>query len=52
MVILIILDDVMFWRAIVQLGLVDEFFREVKAKLDVLKADMVRNCVPKEGKKE
>lgn len=43
-------DDVVFWRAIVQLGLVDEFFREVKARLDVLKANMVKNFVPVDGK--
>lgn len=42
-------DDVMFWRTIVQLGLIDEFFREIKAKLDVLKGNMVRNCIPLEG---
>lgn len=39
-------EDTMFWRAIVQLGLVDEFFREIKAKLDVLKANMIKNYVP------
>lgn len=39
-------EDAMFWRAIVQLGLIDEFFREVKSKLDVLKASMVKNYVP------
>ena len=46
---ILLTDDVLFWRAIVQLGLVDEFFREVKAKLDVLKGEMVKNCVPLEG---
>ncbi|XP_060598089.1 uncharacterized protein LOC132751892 [Ruditapes philippinarum] len=39
-------EDAMFWRAIVQLGLIDEFFREVKSKLDVLKASMIKNYVP------
>ncbi|KAL4218452.1 Glucocorticoid modulatory element binding protein 2 [Mactra antiquata] len=39
-------EDAMFWRAIVQLGLIDEFFREVKSKLDVLKASMIKNFVP------
>ncbi|KAH3748667.1 glucocorticoid modulatory element-binding protein 1-like isoform X2 [Dreissena polymorpha] len=45
-------DDVMFWRTIVQLGLIDEFFREIKAKLDVLKGNMVRNCIPLEDAKK
>jgi hypothetical protein len=42
-------EDAMFWRAIVQLGLIDEFFREVKSKLDVLKASMIKNYVPVGG---
>ena len=40
----------MFWRAIVQLGLIDEFFREIKSKLDVLKVSMIKNFVPLTGK--
>lgn len=43
-------EDAMFWRAIVQLGLIDEFFREVKTKLDILKASMIKNYVPVGGK--
>ena len=38
-------EDQLFWRAIVQLGLVDEFFREIKSKLDMLKFNMVKNFV-------
>lgn len=44
-------DDKMFWKAIVELGLVDEFFREIKAKLDVLKHSMIKNYVPVEDAK-
>lgn len=39
-------EDVMFWRAIVQLGLIDEFFREIKSKLDLLKVTMIKQFVP------
>ena len=45
------IDDKMFWKAIVELGLVDEFFREIKAKLDVLKHSMIKNYVPVEGRR-
>lgn len=40
----------MLWKGIVELGLVDEFFREIKASLDVLKNRMVRRMVPFEGR--
>lgn len=40
----------MFWKAIVELGLIDEFFREIKSKLDVLKHNLIKNYVPFEGK--
>ncbi|XP_052762931.1 transcription regulator spe-44-like [Mya arenaria] len=36
-------DDVTFWRTIIQLGLSDEFFREIKSHLDTLKGNMVKN---------
>lgn len=39
-------EDRMLWKGIVELGLVDEFFREIKASLDVLKNRMVRRMVP------
>lgn len=44
-------DDKMFWKAIVELGLVDEFFREIKSKLDVLKHNLIKNYVPLEDAK-
>lgn len=44
-------DDKLFWKAIVELGLVDEFFREIKSKLDVLKHSMIKNYVPLEDAK-
>ena len=43
-------EDKSFWKAIVELGLVDEFFREIKAKLDGLKHSMIKNYVPIDGK--
>ena len=43
-------EDKMFWKAIVELGLVDEFFREIKSKLDGLKHSMIKNYVPIDGK--
>ncbi|KAL3887905.1 hypothetical protein ACJMK2_000292 [Sinanodonta woodiana] len=39
-------DDQMFWKAIVELGLIDEFFREIKSSLDILKNSMIKNFVP------
>lgn len=45
-----IVEDRMLWKGIVELGLVDEFFREIKASLDVLKNRMVRRMVPFEGR--
>ena len=47
---LFFIDDKMFWKAIVELGLVDEFFREIKSKLDVLKHNLIKNYVPLEGR--
>ncbi|XP_062605391.1 glucocorticoid modulatory element-binding protein 2-like isoform X2 [Saccostrea cucullata] len=41
-------EDRTLWKGIVELGLVDEFFREIKASLDVLKNRMVRRMVPLE----
>ena len=33
-----------YMKTIVELGLVDEFFREIKAKPDDLKHSMIKNC--------
>lgn len=40
----------MFWKGIVELGLVDEFFREIKVLFDVFKNRMVRRMVFFEGR--
>ncbi|XP_060076341.1 uncharacterized protein LOC132555968 [Ylistrum balloti] len=39
-------EDRLLWKGIVELGLVDEFFREIKASLDVLKNGMIKRQVP------
>ncbi|KAK3088803.1 hypothetical protein FSP39_023903 [Pinctada imbricata] len=45
-------EDRLLWKGIVELGLVDEFFREIKASLDILKNNMVRRMVPLEDTKK
>lgn len=39
-------EDRLLWQGIVELGLIDEFFREIKASLDLLKNTMVKRLVP------
>lgn len=39
-------EDRLLWKGIVELGLVDEFFREIKASLDGLKNGMIKRQVP------
>ncbi|XP_071143043.1 glucocorticoid modulatory element-binding protein 1-like [Mytilus edulis] len=41
-------EDRLLWQGIVELGLIDEFFREIKASLDLLKNTMVKRLVPLE----
>lgn len=41
-------EDRLLWQGIVELGLIDEFFREIKASLDLLKNTMVKRLVPVE----
>ena len=43
------LEDQKLWKGITELGLIDEFFREIKANLDVFKNAMVRRYVPLAG---
>lgn len=39
----------MFWKGIVELGLADSFFREIKTSIDNLKNSMIKNYVPLGG---
>lgn len=45
-------DSSEFWRSITQIGLLDDFIKEIKSAVDNLKTDLLRNRFPAEGQSQ